>query len=507
MHESPGKPSDAHGAAARDQRTVGRAPIVHAVNRCPRCAYRLDGLRGVPEEAYAPFTNQASCPECGLVIPVGARCVVGASSQGRVDPREGRVFNDARLALLLALVFVEGLVLTWAVLRWGGGVFTAFTPVLLSLPVLATLLVFSLRRSARAGSLDSDGMLGGADVRFLFEPGILRIYAGSRQAPAESCTGLDVHRVSATTQWRFFPKPHLPTIFLLRVQVPSSFKRAGSFGAVLCYLHAPRARLPSDLAREFTLTLRAKPGEGAVVPPIRATPTPSAPPKCPLCGRPLLAAAANEGEWSRPLSGTVSCPSCSMTIPAGAFVLCGGAQPTELMAPAQRKLVWVMIVGSMLAAGAFVLAVVFIAPWSLPVFFGCQLVFMSLAIGMPFLIRRMFTLPSAPRPAGRFQSSSLVWVIEPGFLTIVARRRSWLAKRATRQRIPSAGISRIEFLVGEPETNYAVGTDALVARGTAPALGLLGRRTIMLSVYSGIDRDEFAVELTRTLKKRAGGAV
>lgn len=68
---------------------------------CPQCCHSLRGLDGLPSELHGPFTAAVTCPECGQVIPAGARVVVGAADA----PSVGGRLHGRSTAGYLAIVF------------------------------------------------------------------------------------------------------------------------------------------------------------------------------------------------------------------------------------------------------------------------------------------------------------------------------------------------------------------------------------------------------------------
>jgi hypothetical protein len=470
-----------------------------ACNRCPACVYPLDGLPGVPAEPYGPCTADLRCPECGLEIPRGARCVVGSSSLAAVDGRS----SGARTMLGLWVLGGIG-VLQMAVIGWlATGVGPLASPMFMVSAMLGWAIGFGavLRTHLRQRALDPEGALGGGDVRLLFEPGALRVFAGDRHAPPQACAGADVQRVMAANAWRFFPRPNLPPVAMLRVQVPAQVMARSGLGGVWGYVLLPRGRQAQDLAAELAATLRAAPGARAAVPLVVNAPTPSAPPVCPRCRASLADQAAAQGAWREPLGGPVRCAACGLVVPEGSFVLTGWTGRFS-GAPSGRGLtVAVVATVLVLAFLGVVLAGVLVRRTEL--IFALPVLMTLLVIAAPRLVHRLLPGGPAPRPAGRFQPAPAALVVEPGFVTLLEMRRG---RGAREVRVPAAGVSRIEFGTTDPENPYGENPDSVFVRGTAPALGVLGTLSITVRTHAGVDRDALAADLNRALRRPPASA-
>lgn len=479
-----------------DQRA--HVPIV-ASNRCPACVYPLDGLPGVPAEPYGPLTQAVRCPECGLAVPRGARCVVGASNVGGVDGSTWRSGTGVGLAVLGGVGVLQVGVMAWWSMRGG----PLANPLILLPAMLGWVIGFVavLRVHLRQRAQDPDGTHGGADVRLLFEPGALRVFTGGRQKEPQACAGADVQRVTAGNAWRFFPRPHQPRVMVLRVQVPMQILARSSFGGVFGYFLMPRGVQPSELAASFAATLRAKPGADALVPATVNVATPSVPPVCPRCRASLDAEPGAHGAWRTPLERAVRCGACALRVPEGAFVLSGWIGPFGGLS---RRQMWVAVLSTAsllgLCAGTVILGIM----WhQRNLVFFLPVVMMVPVFLWPFVMRRAMARDVVPRPAGRFQPAAATLIVEPGFVTVLVRTGGRMARST---RIPAAGISRLEFGTADPENPYGENPDALMVRGTAPELGLMGHVSVTLRLHAGVDRDELCADLNRALRRSPASA-
>jgi hypothetical protein len=459
-------------------------------NRCPGCAYRLDGLDGVPSAPYAPFTADLSCPECGLFIPTSARCVVGSALEMGVDGRRHLRWIYAAIGAL-ALVGLAVIALIVGRIMYGGSP-SDVVPMFMGLVGVGFGLAALVRPVMAMRALDPDAHMGGGDVRLLFEPGVLRVFIGRAGASGHSCAGSDVTNVSASSVWRFFARVGAPPLMVLRVQTPVALGgSAGQFG-VTGYFLVPRGVLPTELAQDFAATLRLPAGAGVEVPsPARAL-TPDAPPRCPHCHTPFKDQPAATGLWREPLEETVVCDSCGLVVPAGAMVLCGWTRSPSETSWRRRVVVWGMVgVVVALGAAAFLLFMSSAGrSWSLV--WTLQALAIISAMVLPRFFWKFRNAEDTPRPDGRFQPTDCAWIVEPGRLRIVRRRNV--------RSMPAARLGRISVVKIDAMGPGFILPESLCIRGTAPELGLQGEATMNFPMHSGVDRDALIEQLNRTLK-------
>lgn len=459
-------------------------------NRCPGCAYRLDGLAGVPSAPYAPFTADLSCPECGLFIPARARCVVGSALVMGADGRRSLRWIYTAIG---ALAFVGLVVIALIVGRimYGGSpsdvipLFLGVVGVGFGLSALTGPL-FAMR------ALDQDAHLGGGDVRLLFEPGVLRVFSGRAGARSHSCAGSDVTNVSATSVWRFFGRAGAPPLMALRVQTPVALGgSAGQFG-ISGYFLVPRGVVPTELAEEFAATLRLPACTGAEIPRPERVLTPDAPPRCPHCHASLKDKPAAMGLWREPLEETVMCDSCGLVVPAGSLVLCGWRRVPSGISRRRRLVSWVIVVAVVATGVASIVLITRPAGRSWSLMWTLQAISVIAAFVLPRFLWNYRTAQDIPRPDGRFQPTDCAWIVEPGRLRIVRRR--------SMRSMPASRLGRISVVKLEAMGPSFVLPEALCIRGTAPELGLQGEATLNFPMHAGVDRDALIEHLNRTLK-------
>lgn len=470
--------------------TPDSRPEVVCCNRCPGCAYRLDGLAGVPAEPYAPFTADLSCPECGLFIPTNARCVVGSALEMGVDGRRhlGWIYAAiGALALggLVAIAIIVGRIMY-------GGSPSDVAPIFMGLVGVGFGLAALARPVMAMRALDPDAQLGGGDLRLLFAPGVLRVFMGRPGASGHSCAGSDVTNVSASSVWRFFRRVGAPPLMVLRIQTPVSLGGSAGQLGISGYFLVPRGGLPTEFAQDFAATLRLPAVAGVEVPvPVRAV-TPDAPPRCPHCHADIKDQPAATGPWREPLEETMVCESCGLVVPAGAMVLCGWMRSASRVSWRRRAMSYgVVIVVVALGVTGFVLSLGPAGrPWSM--MWTLQALAMVSAFVLPRFFWKFRTAEEPPRPEGRFQPTDCAWIIEPGRLRIVRRRKV--------RSMPAARLGRISVAKLDAMGPGFILPESLCIRGTAPELGLQGEATMNFPMHSGVDRDALIEQLNRTLK-------
>ncbi len=476
----------------------------------------------MPAGAYEPTTAKLNCPECGLTIPEGSCCLVGASTVALLERREGgMILRSVGLGCAVLAVAVVALFMfvRAAVLVFGGG--TSFGAMLgapqrgwqmadaLSLlgstVAVGSVLWVLFNRHRLSASLDPDETLGGSDIRVLVEPGAIRVFRGRSDAKPMECAAADLRRISGSSAWRWFPRSGAPAIMTMQIHMPVQASVAGAMGLVLGYFHVPAGQMPQDIARRLVYVMRRQAHADAELPPTITAPTKSEPPLCPFCMKSLSSVPHATGVWREPLEDVVACPNCTFSAPAGSYVITGWGSPAALAAAQHRWLggVIVGVVGSLVGAATLAAAFSTQAPslmLLLPIAgsFG--------VFGTLFVVRRLSRSSVEFRPEGRFQKGNVVWRVEPGQLTIVERALWGRTPRAQVTHIPSRGITKLEFGTPEADGVDSWNVDLLIARGTAPELGMMGERHLVFMVHAGIDRDEFTRQLTRTLMRSPASA-
>jgi hypothetical protein len=348
--------------------------------------------------------------------------------------------------------------------------------------------------------LDPDETLGGSDVRVLVEPGAIRVFRGRPDVTPMECSAADLRRISASSAWRWFPRSGAPAVMMMQIHLPVQASAAGAMGFVVGYFHVPAGHMPQDIARRLLQVLRRQAQVGAELPPTTTAPTKSDPPLCPFCMKSLNSVPHATGVWREPLEEVIACPHCTFAAPAGSYVLSGWGSPAAMAAARHRWLGWVVIGVTLAVVGSVILVgVVFAQGPKLALL--CPFAIFVLFFGASLFARRLSLSNANLRPEGRFQRGNVVWRVEPGQLTIVERALWGRRPRVQLTHIASRGITKFEFGTPEADGAHTWNVDLLIARGTAPELGMMGERHLTFMIHAGIDREEFARQLTRTLMR------
>lgn len=464
-------------------------------------------------QAYEPCTQDVHCPECGLHIPTGSCCLVGSSDQGDLDGAQSQGWvRLVRSGSGIVLLTNGALLVTMLVVAMFTGSFPGFgrgsSATILGLSwelvtiLPATILVVGaaivhLRRRMLQGSLDPEGSRGGADFRVLVQPGALRIFRNSQQDPPIECAAADVRTIKALSQWQFMASAHSASVMVMHFEVPT--RGLVSFSVLAGYFLVPAGVMPMDIARKFRAVLEGTPDAAIPLPVAVTAPTRSGDPKCPLCGASLADVAHARGRWALPLDGDVACARCPFTAPLGSYVLTGergfgqGARlrMNRTVSMALARFGAFALVGVALTALGFWLH--FLVGVVLLVFL------VTVLAGQMATVIRVSRAHSFLRPEGRFQPGEVAWVVSPGQLTIIEQGRFDIKRRM--RVVPAQGVSRVEFASLELDGSSVVNADLLIVRGLASALGVQCERFLALGVYAGLDRQQFAQELTRTLRR------
>ncbi|MFO0783562.1 MAG: hypothetical protein U0636_07745 [Phycisphaerales bacterium] len=476
-----------------------------ARNCCPRCAYDLSGMPGVPLDPYEAFEEEVDCPECGLHLSRGSRCLAGASEGLPLSAGKGEYWplwvGVGSLLLIVAAtigtqVWAPG-VTAWQWFYGRGGRSLVFMAPLIGL-LVPTFLALRRWRIARELAGGAGGRVG--DTRMLVEPGVLSIFRGGPTAEPVRVAAGDVRSVQAFRRDRILSGKEDIDPFILTIDGPLFTVRSPL--SVMSVLLPPAPDLaPEEVAAAVLGTLRSSPGQGAVLPPELTKATPGVPPVCPQCRGLLPESPETLGDWVEPLQSAVRCPHCALEVPAGAVVMNGWRSSMEAM-PRRGRTMLLAIVAVVAAAVVTDIALRIALPASTSTLPSAVLpvaVIVFISIGLPWFLARVRADRAAPRPRARFQPSSQTWIVEPGQLTILQapKRRG---QQAARTVVPGKGISRIEFVRLEQGQVQTVLTDALRASGTAPQLGFYGWRDMHLQLYAGLDRAELALSLNALLR-------
>jgi hypothetical protein len=519
-----------------------------ATCRCPRCAYPLTGLAGAPaaSDPYGPFVAEERCPECALVIPAGAHCLVGGATAEVVDEGGARSVTAIAIGAVILLggpwlCIIFGTAIIQAIQGGGfrrgisfvapvGGLGTGARVAAIVLTAVLAGAWFALRSWRRSSVDDGTGTRAGAlRRRAMVVPGGLHLWTGDPGATAgsRSLAGGDIRDVRGRRHIPLFRKKGAAEVGAIDFVTPmvlwsqSDLKRSaqsgsGAFSGTV-WIQLPPGRTADAAARALERTLRAPPATVQIPPEhvtlgAQATPlvggdphqlalptaitaaSAGAPPTCAACA----AALSNTppGNWWEPLPAPVDCGSCGLSVPAGAIVISGWEYAAQavprrgvgLSVSAVAVLIPVVIVASVVA--------IVLLRGSFPVLGA--LVPMLMFVVIPVLLY-LAKPPRAgiPRPRERFQACSLTWIAQPGALRIVSRTPRCARGGVVETTIPARGISRVSFAVTQgPETGIPVQTDTLTVRGTARELGLMGERHLHVPLPADADQD-VVVERTR----------
>lgn len=511
--------------------------------RCPRCAYALTGLPGAPAQPYGAFTADERCPECALLVPAGAHCLVGGATPDVVDPSgsRGALATVAGAAILIGgpwACIMIGVVLMQALkgasLKRGVPMSTLQSWAIGALPLamgIGILAWFIWSRWRRVDGAAGDGERAGARRRrAMVVRGGLHLWSGEPSADAKprSLAGGDIRDVRGRRHIPLFRKKGageagaIDFVTPLTVWSSNDAKQTwnvsdGRFAGTV-WLLLPDSVRAETIARELERTLRSAPAEAPVAvatasvgavetPTIDGDPnhlavpvavtagTPAEQPTCPRCSHAL--GAVPEGAWWEPLPSAVTCPECGLAVPAGAVVVSGFRHAGEAQMRGGRG-VAVIVAGVAVAVGLFVTAVV-LAAKGLPVVLSIVLQAVAIAalpIGIVTGVR-MSMRPIA-RPRARFQRSTETWIAEPGRLRIVVRG----SPTTPGITVPATGIGRIAF--GEQfvsDNSMPVQTDNLSIRGTAPQLGMVGERHLHVPLPAEVDEDTVVTVVRAAMKE------
>ena len=499
--------------------------------RCPRCAYGLTGLPGAPLQAHGAFTADERCPECALLVPAGAHCLVGGATPDVVDPSgsRGALATVAGAVILIGgpwACIMVGVVLMQALkgasLKRGVPLSTVQSWAVGALPLalgISVLAWFIWSRWRRADGASGDGERAGARRRrAMVVRGGLHLWSGEPSADAKprSLAGGDIRDVRGRRHIPLFRKKGageagaIDFVTPLTLWSSNDAKQAwnmndGRFAGTV-WIALPEGVRAETIARDLERTLRSAPAEapvavaaaavGAVATPTvdgdpnhLAVPvaitagTPAEQPTCPRCSHGL--GAVPEGAWWEPLPSAVTCPECGLAVPAGAVVVSGFRHAGEAQMRGGRGML-VIVLGILSAVALFVAAFVVLANRVSPVM---AFVLQAVAVAaLPIFIVRGVRMSMRPiaRPRARFQRSTETWIAEPGRLRIVVRG-SPITPEIT---VPAAGIGRIAF--GEQfasDNSMPVQTDNLSVRGTASQLGMMGERHLHVPLPAEVDEE------------------
>lgn len=511
-----------------------------ASTRCPRCAYVLTGLPGVPpaEQAYGPFTANVRCPECALAIPANAHCLVGGATPDVVDPSGSRsmmtiVASAALLiggpwaCILIGVVLVD--FLRGATLRGGVPMSALAAWTVGSVPIVlgAGFAAWLIWRTWHRTGIGADGERAGARMRrAMVVPGGVHLWSGepTLDAKARSLAGGDVRDVRGRRHIPLFRKKGAAETGAIDFVTPiilwsaSDVKRqsnitdgrfAGTIWLVLPggvsakaiagdiehTLRQPAADTPVhvDITNGMTSvpapTMHGDPNQLAVPEAVTAS-TPGERPVCPRCSYGLPA--DQPGPWWEPLAAAVICPECALRMPAGAVVVNGWQHASQ----AQGRFSKWIIIGGTLCVVFFAVSIVLLAG-QISVLWG-SIAQVAATMGFPLLLVaaiRWSTRPIA-RPRVRFQQGTETWIAEPGQLRIVTR-----GKHDARETvIPAPKVSTItfgqQFVSGD---SMPLQTDTLRIRGTATQLGLAGERHLSVPLPSEVDQEKVVANIKAAL--------
>lgn len=525
-----------------------------ATCRCPRCAYPLTGLPGAPEaaEPYGPFAADERCPECALVIPAGAHCVVGGASADVVD--EGGAWSVTAIAIGAAILIggpwfciIFGVVIIQAIQNGGFSRGIRFTPgpggygpgILVAGAVLTAVFVgawLAIRSWRRASADDGTGTRAGAlRRRMMVVPGGLHLWSGdpSATATSRSLAGGDIRDVRGRRHIPLFRKKGAAEVGAIDFVTPmvlwsqSDLKRSSQSGSGIfsgtVWVPLPPGQTADAAARALERTLRAPPAT-APVPPEYATlgaqPTPlvngdphrlalpiaitaataGAPPTCPACAAALSDVPA--GTWWEPLPAPVACTACGLSVPADAIVVSGWEYPSQAALRARRGkglsvTMVAILIPIVIVAGVFALAFL---QRSYPIAGALAPVLTVIVVPVVLLIIAKKPRAGIPRPRERFQAGTLTWIAQPGALRVVTRKPGCARGHVIQTTIPARGISRFSFANTQGADNTApVQTDTLAVRGTAQELGLIGELHLHVPLPAELDQDLLLERLRKSL--------
>jgi hypothetical protein len=336
----------------------------------------------------------------------------------------------------------------------------------------------------------------------LVQPGALKIFRGAQQDPPLECAAADVRAVKAMDQWQFLAGSEASSVMTLHFELPT--RGVGGFKLQAGFFLVPAGTMPMDIARRLRTVLEGQPDASAPLPIAVTAPTRSRDPQCPLCKASLKNVPHAQGRWVVPLEGDVACPRCAFKAMRGSYVLTGeqgfgqGARlrVNRRLSMALAKVSVIGIVGALLTAAAF---------W-LNFMVGVLLLVLLVTVlcGQVASVIHASKTHSFLRPEGRFQPGEVAWVVSPGQLVII-EQGTFDAGRKQRV-IPAQGVSRVEFASLELDGSSVVNADLLIARGLASGLGVQCERFLALGIYAGLDRQQFAQELTRTLRRSPASA-
>jgi hypothetical protein len=526
------------------------APAVGPVAqcRCPRCAYPLTGLPGVPEDPYGAFGLEVRCPECALIVPAGAHCLTGGVSPSVVEP--GGLRN-------IAWVLVPGFVLIGAVqfamlllpglLGAGGPGFSLWNmgtgSMGAALGVLGGMVGTSVgfwavwRHWRPAGGAGRDAERAGARLRrAMVVPGGIHLWTGepSAEATPRSLAGGDVRDVRGRRHIPLFRRKGAADVGAIDFVTPimlwslndskAAWNTTDGQPSGTVWMLMPAGAHPQTVARTLERTLRAPPHAPALgvavtqaaampavtvggdpnryaVPPAVTAATAGDPPKCPRCSH--LLGDVPDGPWWEPLPRDVRCPECGLLAPEGAVVLTGWRHAGQAMrsGPSRRRgwMIALLITVFVALVGGAVLAMAVSRSVILFMVLQMTAVFM-LPAGLMLIARR--GNPPIPRPRARFQAGTETWIVERGRLRIVPRgkRASFQAGTGREVEIPARGVGSFTFgRLFASDNSIPVMTDRLVARGTSPALGLGGERFLELPIPAEVDPEDVVAAVRSAL--------
>jgi hypothetical protein len=510
--------------------------------RCPRCAYALTGLPGAPAQPYGAFTADERCPECALLVPAGAHCLVGGATPDVVDPSgsRGALATVAGAAILIGgpwACIMIGVVLMQALkgatLNRGVPLSTLQSWAIGALPLalgIGVLAWFIWSRWRRVDGAAGDGERAGARRRrAMVVRGGLHLWSGEPSADAKprSLAGGDIRDVRGRRHIPLFRKKGageagaIDFVTPLTLWSSNDAKQAwnmndGRFAGTV-WIALPEGVRAETIARDLERTLRSAPAEAPVAvattaigavetPTVDGDPnhlavplaitagTPAEQPTCPRCSHGL--GAVPEGAWWEPLPSAVTCPECGLAVPAGAVVVSGFRHAGEAQMRGGRGML-VIVLGVLSAVALFVAAFVVLANRVSPVI---AFVLQAVAVAaLPIFIVRGIRMSMRPiaRPRARFQRSTETWIAEPGRLRIVVRG----APTTPEITVPATGIGRIAF--GEQfvsDNSMPVQTDNLSIRGTAPQLGMVGERHLHVPLPAEVDEDTVVAAVRAAMK-------
>lgn len=514
-----------------------------ASTRCPRCAYVLTGLPGVPpaEQAYGPLAADVRCPECALAIPINARCLVGGATPDVVDPSGSRsmmtiVASAALLiggpwaCILIGVVLVD--FLRGATLRGGVPMSALAAWTLGSVPIVlgAGFASWLIWRTWHRTGLGADGERAGARMRrAMVVPGGVHLWSGepTLDANARSLAGGDVRDVRGRRHIPLFRKKGAAETGAIDFVTPIILWSAGDVKrqsnitdgrlAGTLWLVLPPG-VPADvIARDIERTLRQPAANTPVhvditngmtsvpapimhgdpnhlaVPEAVTASTPGDRPICPRCSYGLPV--DHPGPWWEPLPAAVTCPECALSMPAGAVVVNGWQNASQAQIKRGGIGKWI-IIGGVFFTVFLAVSIVLIVRDISAVWGGILQV--AAFVGFPFLLVaaiRWNTRPIA-RPRVRFQHGTETWIAEPGQLRIVTRGKHHGAEIV----VPARGISTVTF--GQhfvSDNSLPVQTDQLSMRGTAAQLGLTGERHLSVPLPAEVDQEKVVANMKASL--------